>query len=180
MTSNIGRSKSRFRACFPLRVSLRGTQIVAMACAVGAAIATSMSGCCGGAPSHSCMFSQMDAAPMDSTPDMGEVCGFDTCVPGRTYCCLKHNPTSLTCIPLSQTCDDMPCSSDSDCQAGSGLHCCEVVSTHQVQCMASCSGDLTDGTIRICSSSQECPPDKPTCGTVQVNNQTRQACVVGF
>jgi len=173
MTSNIGRSETHFRACLPIR----GAQILAMACAIGAAIATSMSGCCGGAPSHACMFTpQMDASQMDSSPDMGEVCGLDTCAPGRTYCCLKHNPTSLTCIPVSQTCDDTPCSGDSDCPSGAGLHCCEVASTHQVQCLASCPGDLTDGTIRLCSRSQECPPDKPTCGQVQVNNQTRQAC----
>jgi hypothetical protein len=103
------------------------------------------------------------------------VCGFETCATG-TSCCLKHNPPSLTCIPNDQPCDDQPpCAGDSDCQQGQ--HCCEIVSAQQVQCVDSCPGALSDGTVRICQSSAECPPDRPNCGQVQINSRTLPACV---
>ena len=151
---------------------------------IGVVIATFMSGCCGGAPSHSCMFTppMMDAGAMDSSADANLACGFETCTPGRTFCCFQRSPPSLACIPVGQICQGQSdtCSGDADCQPGTGQHCCGLLATSQLQCQASCPGGLSDGTIRVCRSSAECPPDRPTCGQVQINGQILPACVTSF
>jgi len=151
--------------------------------AAGVATLAAMSGCCGGAPAHSCKFVEVpkDATPTDSSGDGSQSCGFDICEPGKTYCCLKRTPpVSLSCIPLASKCDGQPppaCSGDDDCVPGSGFHCCGDINTLSTQCLETCSGNPADGTVRICRTSTEFPPDLPNCGQITVGGQNVPACL---
>jgi hypothetical protein len=151
----------------------------AVAAALGAAIAAFVSGCCGGAPTHGCMFTESSKdAGSDSSTDAGESCGLETCVPGQTYCCLDTDPISLMCIPIGQVCKGMSamCAGDQDCTPGAGLHCCGQLDTGMIQCQADCSGDITDNTVRICRTSAECPATHPYCGQITVSQIPVYAC----
>jgi len=149
--------------------------------AAAAATMAAMSGCCGGAPAHACKFVETpkDAA-MDQASDSNPPCGLVNCEPGKTYCCFQQSPPSLGCIPVTEICrgQSQVCSGDADCVPGSGLHCCLAGGVPQTQCLEQCSGDPNvDGTLRVCSTNTECPPDRPVCGKFAIGGGNVPACI---
>jgi hypothetical protein len=150
-----------------------------MLAVAAAAIATAMSGCCGSSPTHGCKFVHGSDASADTSADVNVPCGFQICEPGVTTCCLQQSPPLVSCIPIDQICmgQSASCAGDKDCPSGSGLHCCGIIATAQIQCQADCSGALSDGTIRVCQADGECPPERPTCGQIIVGSQKVYACL---
>jgi hypothetical protein len=161
-----------------------GAGVAAVLGAVLAAvlIMSQMSGCCGTAPTHGCAFVEtVDASAKDSSGDATIGCPFAPCVPGVTTCCVQpQSEPPVSCIPVTQVCPGFSgnCGSDTDCPAGAGQHCCGTTATMQIQCQSDCSGNFDiDGTIRICRTNDECPPDRPTCGSIGLGGHTIYACV---
>jgi hypothetical protein len=139
----------------------------------GAAIATWMSGCCGGPPAHKCSFVEVSDAAMDASPDVSVPCGFEICQPGKTTCCFQE--MAFMCIPIGAPCKGQSsmCSGDDDC---GGAHCCAIVQEMQISCQPFCPGATTDGTVRVCRTSSECPPAWPYCSQSIINRQPVRAC----
>jgi len=139
-------------------------------------IMTPMSGCCGGPPTGSCTFVETVDAGADGTL----VCGRELCTPGVTECCFqKAGPTEM-CVPIGTPCDGQvaTCDGDEDCPVSNGvtLHCCGLMIGDLVRCLATCPGDSASGTIRLCHSDRDCPPNLPSCLFQTLNGRSVQAC----
>ena len=151
--------------------------------ALALAIATAqLPGCCGGSPTHGCKFVEAADAAMDrSASDAALNCPFAPCLSGQTCCIETDSPANpVRCIAAGETCSGLTgdCRGDQDCPFGEGLHCCGSVDSLSSQCRAQCSGDFaTDGTVRVCVSSAECPADLPSCASLTVGQRSFYGCV---
>ena len=110
---------------------------------------------------------------MDMSSDAPLPCGLEVCQPGVSTCCLEpQSEPPIRCIAIGQVCKGPPgnCLGNADCPAGEGLVCCGNIMTMNISCQAACSGDYaTDGTLRLCKSDQECPPNLPSCHGLSVS-----------
>jgi hypothetical protein len=153
--------------------------------AAGVLIAAFVSGCCGGAPTHGCMFNQTSKdASSDMSMDGPQMCSqFESCSPDET-CCIQTDPViSVMCIPKGAVCKGTlgMCAGDGDCQ--DGLHCCGTIDLNTaqatIQCQADCPGTLQspDNTARLCKSASECPSNLPYCGQIFINGMGLYVCL---
>lgn len=160
-----------------------------MAGGVGAGLAlasgllsSQLPGCCGGSPTHGCKFVETaDAARDQTVSDAALNCPFAPCASGQICCIESDSPTNpVRCIAVGDSCNGLTgdCRGDQSCPVGAGLHCCGSVDGLSTRCQSECSGHFeTDGTVRVCLSSDECPADRPICGALMVGDRSFYGCV---
>jgi hypothetical protein len=130
-------------------------------------VAALLAGCCGGAPSHKCMF--IPPAPPDSGSDAGFPCGTQVCQSPTVCCFTKIAPFAACVLPQDYKADgceqlENACTAPGDCQPN-GLVCCFGGGQSQaLSCRppSLCPGD-GNPTTRICDTSADCTPSAPRC-----------------
>jgi hypothetical protein len=132
--------------------------------ALGFCLAGVLSGCCGGAHSHKCDFTD-PFTQQDAGSDAPLACGTQVCGT-ETVCCVKTIAPYASCIPPEdfayQGCmlppgQQAPCYSPADCDAGQVCCLNEAVLSIDCQSPAMCPGGGQAGTYHACASDNDCP-----------------------
>ena len=163
-------------------LALLGGVVAGGVALASAMVSSQLPGCCGGSPNHSCNFVETtDAGQDQAASDAALNCPLAPCATGQSCCIDTDSPSNpVHCIAVGAACNGLTgsCRGDQDCPFGEGLHCCGNVDTLSTQCQSECSGKFeTDGTVRVCASSAECPADRPSCGALMVGDHTFYGCV---
>jgi hypothetical protein len=135
-------------------------------------VVAAVAGCCGGAPSHKCMFAPL--APPDAAADASFPCGTQVCQ-SPTVCCFTKILPNSACVPpeeyKARGCEQMErrCGKPSDCDLG--MVCC-VGGSGDETCRPAplCPGD-GNPTFRACDTDVDCPPNRPSCVRVSGTDQ---------
>jgi hypothetical protein len=134
-----------------------------VAAAAALVLAFTLTGCCGGGPSHKCDFTPYNA-PHDAAPDGPIPCGTQICSDTQV-CCVTIAPPLANCIDqdpvkfMQLGCKkpaDVSCIDPSSCPGG--FVCC-FTNTQAMQSLSCAAPQLcsSNGQQILCSSDADCP-----------------------